>query len=191
MSENSEQKKKNGVLLGLLDVFETITFAIAVVVIIFSFFTRMCVVKGDSMNPTLIDGERLLVSDLLYEPECGDIIVFHQTGSTYNEPLVKRVIAVGGETIDIDFDTWTVTVTDPNGNKRILDETYAQFVGNPLRSNQVYPLYVPEGYVFVMGDNRFNSADSRLTSIGLVDERRILGKAIIRIAPLDKFGIID
>ena len=191
MSEITEKSKKSSTVLGLLDIVETIVFSIAVVVIIFSFLMRLCVVKGDSMNPTLIDGERLLVSDVFYEPEYGDIVVFHQTGTHYNEPIVKRVIAVGGETVDIDFDTWTVTVTDKNGLSRVLYEPYVQFVGHPLSSNQKYPLYVPEGYVFVMGDNRFNSADSRLTSIGLVDERRILGKAILRVAPFEKFGIID
>ncbi len=191
MSQMTEQTKKGNFALSILEILETIVFAIAVVILIFSFVMRLCVVEGDSMNPTLIDGERLLVTDMFYEPECGDIIVFHQTGAHYNEPIVKRVIATGGETVDIDFDTWTVTVTDKDGVCRVLSEPYAQFVGHPLTSNQTYPLYVPEGYVFVMGDNRFNSADSRLTTIGLVDERRILGKAVLRVAPLDKFGIID
>ena len=152
---------------------------------------RLCVVKGDSMNPTLINNEKLLVTNIFYEPEYGDIIVFHQTGAAYNEPMVKRVIAVGGETVDIDFSTWTITITNKNGLSRVIDEPYVQFEGPPLTSNMDYPLYVPEGYVFVMGDNRFNSADSRLSVIGLVDERRILGKAILRITPLDKFGTIN
>lgn len=189
--QTNEKKEKRNITLSLLDVFEVLVFSITVAILIFSFVMRICVVEGNSMNPTLINGERLLVTDLCYEPEYGDVIVFHQTGAVYNEPMVKRVIAVGGETVDIDFNTWKVTVTDKNGLTRVLNETYTQFVGNPLTSNLSYPLYVPEGYVFVMGDNRFNSADSRLSTIGLVDERRILGKAILRIAPFDKFGPIN
>ena len=197
ITEQTTKKEKPNMVLSLLDFFEIVVFSITVVILIFSFVMRLCVVNGGSMNPTLINGERLLVSDLFYKPECGDIIVFHQTGEYDNEPMVKRVIAVGGETVDIDFDTksdtCTVTITDKNGYSRILDEPYAQFI-EPIRSaqgNQTYPLYVPDGYVFVMGDNRYNSKDSRDLSVGLVDERRILGKAILRVAPFDKFGTID
>jgi len=191
MTEQTE--KKQNITLSLLDFFEIIVFSVTAVILIFSFVMRLCVVDGGSMNSTLIDGERLLVSDIFYKPECGDIIVFHQTGANDNKPMVKRIIAVGGETVDIDFNTWTVTVTDKDGNSRILEEPYAQFVG-PMYSNkgnQTYPLYVPEGYVFVMGDNRYNSKDSRDSSLGVVDERRILGKAILRVSPFDKFGTID
>lgn len=192
--EKTEQtEKKQNITLSLLDFFEIIVFSVTAVILIFSFVMRLCVVDGGSMNSTLTNGERLLVSDIFYKPECGDIIVFHQTGANDNKPMVKRVIAVGGETVDIDFDTWTVTVTDKDGNSRILEEPYAQFVG-PMYSNkgnQTYPLYVPEGYVFVMGDNRYNSKDSRDSSLGVVDERRILGKAILRVSPFDKFGSID
>ena len=191
ITEQAINKEKSNIALSLLDFFEIIVFSVAAVILLFAFVMRICVVSGDSMNPTLTNGERLLVSDMFYEPEYGDIIVFHQTGPYYNEPMVKRVIAVGGETVDIDFDTWTVTVTDKNGLLRTLHEPYVQFVGPPLTSNQTYPLYVPEGYVFVMGDNRFNSADSRLSTIGLVDQRRILGKAVLRVAPFSKFGTLD
>lgn len=191
LTEQTAKKEKQNIALSMLEFFEIIVFAITAVILIFSFVMRICVVKGDSMNPTLIDGERLLVTDAFYEPEYGDVIVFHQTGAVYNEPMVKRVIAVGGETVDIDFNTWKVTITDKTGLSRVLSEPYVQFVGYPLTSNLSYPLYVPEGYVFVMGDNRFNSADSRLNTIGLVDERRILGKAILRVAPFDKFGPIN
>ena len=145
------------------------------------------------MEKTLHEGELLAVSNLFYEPECGDIVVFHQTG-TLNEPVVKRVIATAGETVDIDFDTWTVTVTDRNGSSRVLDEPYMQLDPNiKFHSTSVlaYPYTVPEGCLFVMGDNRDHSADSRGGLIGPVDERRILGKVILRLTPFNKFGTVE
>ena len=150
------------------------------------------------MNKTLIDNEKLLVSNVFYKPKCGDIIVFHQTGYL-NEPVVKRVIAVGGETIYIDFDTMEVTVTDKNGNKRVLSEKYAfydsderlkrKYMAHP--TDHLFPLDVPEGYLFVMGDNRYNSLDSRYSEVSLVDERRVLGKVIFRLTPFDKMGTVE
>ena len=189
-------KRINGqkVVASMLEYVEILVFALAFVVIFFTFCIRLCAVSGDSMNQTLIDKEKLLVSNVFYEPECGDIIVFHQTG-TLNEPIVKRVIAVGGETIDIDFDTWTITITDDNNNvlRVIANEEYIFLdeTRSPLRSNQKYPLRVPEGHLFVMGDNRNISLDSRNVDIGCVDQRRVLGKVIFRITPLNKIGAID
>ena len=191
MPETKEKANKTNLALSLLDIFEVIVFAVAIVILVFSFAVRHCEVSGDSMNQTLKDKETLLISDLFYEPKRGDIIVFHQTGPNYNEPIIKRVIAVGGETIDIDLDTWTVSVTDKNGVTEVLDEPYAYIDNRKPYSQQVFPLYVPEGYLFVMGDNRNGSADSRVLEIGLVDERRVLGKVILRPTPFDKFGAVE
>jgi signal peptidase I len=198
--ENAEDliaKKNNArrdIVAWLLEYVEILVFSLAFVVVLFTFFVRLCAVKGDSMNQTLLDKERLIVSNILYEPEYGDIIVFHQTGAL-NEPVVKRVIAVGGETIDIDFDTWTITVTDDNNNiiRIIENEEYIYLDPQqiPLRSNQTYPLRIPEGHLFVMGDNRNISLDSRNLDIGCVDQRRVLGKVIFRISPINKIGTVD
>jgi len=198
---NSEKKDNKNIVASLLEYFEILVFSLAFVVLLFTFCMRLCEVSGGSMRQTLIDGEKLLVSNVMYEPECGDIIVFHQTGIYLNEPVVKRVIAVGGEKIQIDFDTWTVTVTDKNGNKRILDEKYMFLDDNPV-VKAIYdshpsdydfsqPMTIPEGYIFVMGDNRYNSLDSRFDDIGLVDERRILGKVICRLTPFEKMGTVE
>ena len=187
----SPQKKKHSAISAVLDYSEIFVFSIAFVVILFSFFFRICNVDGPSMEKTLLHGETLLVSDIGYKPERGDIIVFHQTGAL-NEAVVKRVIATGGETIDIDFHTWTVTITDKDGNTFILEEPYMNLDESyPLLTSDLeFPYLVPEGQLFVMGDNRNRSSDSRGTRIGLVDERRVLGKVIFRISPLDKFGAV-
>ena len=106
----------------------------------------------------------------------------------FNEPLVKRVIATGGEWIDIDFETWTVRVADNEKmeNAIIIDEPYIFLHGAGRYTSLTFPLYVPEGYLFVMGDNRNGSADSRHPKCGLVDERRVLGKVICRLYPFEK-----
>jgi len=191
MPEVNDKAKKKNLALTLLDFFEILVFALTIVILLFSFTMRLCTVSGDSMNNTLKHEENLLISNLFYEPKQGDIVVFHQTGNVYNEPIVKRVIAVGGETVDIDFDTWTVTVTDKDGVTCVIDEPYIYLDNYPTPNQQQYPLYVPEGHLFVMGDNRNHSADSRILEIGLVDERRVLGRVILRLTPFDKFGAVE
>ena len=132
----NQKSNSQGLVASLLEYFEILVFSLAFVVLLFTFCVRLCQVSGDSMMKTLVDGEKLLVSNVFYEPECEDIIVFHQTGYL-NEPVVKRVIAVGGEKIQIDFDTWTVTVTDKNGKERVLEEDYI-FLDDNIRTISDY-----------------------------------------------------
>ena len=196
--QKNDNKEQTSLAKELYDVFEILVIAACVVLLLYSFVFRLCRVSGGSMDTTLADGQMLVVSNINYTPEYGDIIVFHQTAPEnkmgLNEPIVKRVIATGGQEIDIDFDTWTVTVTDTDGTVTVLDESeYMYLEGGKaiVRSDWNFPMEVPEGYLFVLGDNRNGSTDSRSQIIGLVDERRVIGKALLRITPFNKFGNLD
>ena len=122
MSKTNSNKKLS-LSAEVFEWLEMIILSACIVLLVFTFVVRPANVDGQSMEDTLHHREMLLISDLFYEPERGDIVVFQKINSTHPEPIVKRVIATEGETVDIDFDTWTVTVTDASGNKRILDES--------------------------------------------------------------------
>ena len=187
--------KKNGFIGDLLDYLGIIVLAICLVLSLFSFSgLRLCTVDGASMENTLYHQERLVTWGLFYTPERNDIVVFHQTsesGSRFDEPIVKRVIGVPGDTVHINYLTWTVSVTDSEGNVTVLDEPYRKVVDYNPYGGAVATYYVEEGTVFVMGDNRNHSADSRDPDIGLVDQRRILGKVILRLTPISRFGAVS
>ena len=187
-----ENKRKSSFALESFDYISLILFAICLVIVVFSFFARLCVVDGPSMENTLYHSEKLIVSNVAYTPKAGDIVVFHETGSYYNEPIVKRVIAVAGETVHIEYfqGGMTVTVTDANGVARVLDEPYAKIVDANLYYEPM-TVEVEEGTVFVLGDKRNHSSDSRSDRIGLVDTRRIVGKVIFRISPISRMGVVN
>ncbi|MBO5944870.1 MAG: signal peptidase I [Clostridia bacterium] len=164
------------------DWLDSLIYAILLILLIFAFFFRVVGVNGDSMNPTLQSGDWLTVSAITNEVKTGDIVVITQPNSL-NEPLIKRVIAKGGDTVNIDFIEGTVTV-----NGKILYEPYIA-EKTEISGDYVYPLEIPEGYIFVMGDNRNDSLDSRFRTIGLIDERYVLGVAETRIYPFGDWKI--
>ena len=172
----------------IFDIAELFVFCASVILIIFSFIIRPTVVDGPSMEDTLINRDYLLVSDFAYTPTPGDIVVVHNVGLyLYDDPIIKRVIATGGQTVDIDFSTWTVTV-----DGKVLDEPYMKLTNDDLRtSDWIFPITIPEGYIFVMGDNRNHSADSRSRNIGMIDTRCVVGKAVVRVLPFDRFTVFD
>lgn len=197
------EKKETGLAVAAFDYVEMFVFAAVFVILLMTLCFRLCRVDGPSMNKTLSHGEKLVVSDLFYTPESGDIIVFHQTNDTrdgvsyedrFNEPIVKRVIATGGQYVKLDFETKKVYVSDDASfdESDLIEESYAYFSGDTWYQNtRVTEYYVPEGYLFVMGDNRNNSADSRSPEVGLVDARRVLGKVILRLTPFSSFGKVS
>ena len=170
----------------IFDVLELFVFCAAVILTLFTFVARPTVVRGPSMQDTLHDGDYLIVTELGYTPAQNDIVVVQNVSLPhYGDPIVKRVIAVAGQTVDIDFDTWTVTV-----DGEVLDEPYRKLTdGRQLTSDWTYPIEIPEGYVFVMGDNRNHSADSRTSEIGLIDTRCVVGHAVARVFPFSRLKI--
>ena len=163
----------------LLEWVESITFAGVVAFFLFTFVVRLVTVEGHSMEPTLVEHDRLVIQTLNYEPEVGDIVVIKLPDMN---ALIKRVIAVGGQTVDIDFDNGIVY---RDGIE--LDEPY--IMEPTYRSkDMVFPAEVPEGCVFVMGDNRNHSSDSRDMTVGMVPVERVIGKAVFRFMPLETVG---
>ena len=181
--------KKNKITKDIVDYIEIFVFSICFVMLIFSFLFRVCTVEGPSMENTLLEGENLIVTDVFYTPQRGDIIVFHDT-NTLNRPVVKRVIATAGESVKVTYSltSMTVQITKVDGTTEILEEPYTEY-DFPNYAPKDYGV-VPEGKIFVMGDNRSYSMDSRDDDIGFVDDRSILGKVVFRLTPFSRIGLV-
>lgn len=163
-----------------------LTTALVVLVLVFTFFGRLTRVDGHSMDNTLQNNQLLLVWSLGYTPQQGDIVVLNKTTVSHLDgvAIVKRVIAVGGQTVDIDYATSSVYV-----DGELLDEPYIKEpMFDRLGAQGSTHIEVPEGSIFVMGDNRNDSDDSRDDRIGTIDEDYVLGKAFFSIFPFSKFG---
>lgn len=207
---------------NFFDIFEPIIYALIAVVMISLFFGRLTVVDGDSMESKLSNGQYLLVSDFMlsYEPKQGDIVVVKGDfdGDYYDKPIVKRVIATGGQTVKIQF--YEYAPADVYVDGKLYETPTAIYLDNPNNAlsalteyeyyylkydfnggkrdkyaspyydyeTKVFEIKVPEGEYFMMGDNRYNSADSRIGEIGCIPKKYILGKAVFRLTPLTKMG---
>ena len=174
----------------ILDYVEMFILAILAVLVVFTFTFRLCQVQGSSMQNTLQNGEMVITTNIFYTPKQGDIIVFHQTSETLNEPIIKRVIATAGQTVKIDFSeknemTIWVDGVEYEDSHAFLDPLLKHIYPKHNFNSEtlIFEAVVPEGHVFVLGDNRDNSNDSRSAEIGFVDTHRILGKAILRTKP--------
>lgn len=150
---------------------------------VFSLFFRIVEVDGNSMRPTLNDNDKLLIYSFGYTPETGDIVVVGVADETQNT-LVKRVIASEGQKVDVDYNYGVVYV-----DGAALKEDYILSMTQQLNNEISYPYTVPKGCVFVLGDNRDDSKDSRSNEVRAVDADRIVGKAVIRLFPFDSFEI--
>ena len=172
------RKKTSGIAAGL-EYLHDIVYVLALILLLFTFCMRVVIVSGSSMFSTLVDGDYLL---LINRPLCGDfeqgdIVVASMDRFRGGHAIVKRVIATEGQTVDIDFRTGIVYV-----DGEALQEDYI-YTPTILSEGVEFPLVVEEDCVFLMGDNRGDSRDSRAPEIGLVDEREILGRAIFLAMP--------
>ena len=192
LPDTPEEEKNRTTAEEIFDWLDVFATAIITVVIVFSLICRIATVQGESMQNTLFTGDKVIISNLSYTPEQGDIVVVSRnannsldTVAASNEPIIKRVIAVGGQTVNIDFERGVVSVDGVD-----LEEPYTKTL-TTAKYDVEFPIYVPEGYIFVLGDNRNDSMDSRDSRIGdggLVDTRYVLGHAIFRIFPFDSIG---
>lgn len=188
--EEKDSYSLKNFFIDVMDIAEAAILTVFLFLLAFAYLMKPVTVDGGSMNPTLYDQDNLLILTTLPQPKNGQIVVLdNQISGRFTDPeqtsvlestgsgmvLIKRLIAKGGQQVDIDFETGTVKVDGVQ-----LDEPY---IAAPTTRNDgafSYPMTVPEGYIFVMGDNRLNSTDSRNPSVSLIPEREILGTVLLR-----------
>ena len=189
--ETNEEQAPRRPGADLYDWLQMFLGCVVAAVVLFNCVARLTRVDGDSMNNTLQDGEIMLIWSLGYTPKQGDIVVLNKTpvlltGWTEPRAIVKRVIATGGQTVDIDYMAGLVYV-----DGQPLDEPYLpeeMYLPGPTMQQTHWE--VPEGSIFVMGDNRNNSTDSRDDQLGTIDTGYVLGKAVLALWPMDRFGTV-
>ncbi len=177
-AEEEAGKKKDEEENSLFDWARSLVGAVLVVVLLFLFVAQLVTVQGPSMQNTLYAGDKVLVLRApLCKIEAGDIVMVHQYNAPLDETIIKRVIAVGGQTVDIDFYTGTVYVDGVAIEEEyIAERTYSA-------EGMTFPVTLGEGELFLMGDNRNHSTDSRSTLLGVVDERYVVGEAVFLLFP--------
>ena len=183
--EESRLSDRDALKVDLYFWLQALVMALVGLILVFTFIGRIIGMDGSSMMPTLHDHDMLLLQSIGYTPESGDVVVLSKKSFREGQPIVKRVIAVGGQTVDIDYQTGAVYV-----DGEALDEPY---LNEPMEEpwyEDLTSVTVPEGSVFVMGDNRNHSNDSRDVTLGTVDTRYLLGKAEFICFPFSDFGRI-
>lgn len=191
-NENNGTADNKNFFADMFDWMCSIFSAILCFIIIFALFARVITVDGESMVPTLQDQQRLIVSDMFYTPQYDDIVILYadklvnESSGGYGKPIVKRVIGLPGDTIRIDFVKGVVY-----RNGELLPDDYTNTPTNlPENFPNNQDVTVEDGKIFVLGDNRNGSKDSRSSDVGQVDMRYIMGKAYLRIWPLNALGML-
>jgi signal peptidase I len=182
-----KKKTEENLTLGqeLYQTLQSLVWIILVIIILFTCVARVTVVSGPSMENTLHGGDVVVTWSLGYTPKQGDIVVLTKT-SFQEESIIKRVIATGGQTVDIDYDAGAVYVDGV-----ALDEDYIkEEMWDIWGGEGLDHVTVPEGCIYVMGDNRNNSSDSRRLEIGIVDARCVIGRAVVVLFPFSDMGLL-
>ena len=177
--------KNSRIIVNVYEWVEALITSLIAVVIVFTFIFRVVNVSGPSMLPTLKSNDRVILNSMCYKPHNGDVVVITRTNKL-KEPIIKRIIAVENQVVDIDLNSGTVKVDGVE-----LDES--EYIQNGITNQPTdyeFPLKVPKGHVFVLGDNRPISCDSRYNDVGMIDEKYILGKAEIIVFPFNRIGKI-
>lgn len=201
MTDATDSKKRSP-RSGIADLAETLVITLFIVTLVFTYLLRIASIKGGSMENTLMHDDKVIVNLLDRSPENGDIVLINacdsytleddgtvRKGSGVGDIIVKRVIAKGGQTIDIDFTTGTVYVDDAKLREDYVKLGLTHADGGAFTGQ--YPVTVPEGYIFVMGDHRSVSKDSRSSDIGFVPEKCVIGTVLLRFYPFASFGAVD
>lgn len=176
--DKKDRTLKEKLIISIYENISMIAVGAVAVMLIFTFGFRVSGIEGTSMLPTLEDGDRVVLTAFDGNPKRGQVIISVQPNA-FDKPVVKRIIATENQTVDIDFTSGKVYV-----DGELLSEPY---INNPTINGDdvTFPVTVPEGYVFVMGDNRQGSTDSRSTKIGFIDENYILGVVKYRVVNID------
>ena len=188
-SKEEYNPEKPRIIDWVFDVVEMFVYVLAAVILLTSFVFKHSVVEGSSMNNTLQDGDHLIISDLFYTPERGDVVVFEDYSTVLKKAVVKRVIGLPGETVEVKLDSEGNVTVYINGT--LLEEDYAYNAKDVELYANYSPVTLGEDEIFVMGDNRYHSTDSRNSGVGPVKVDSILGKVLFRFLPFDSFGIIE
>ena len=178
-------KNQTSAAKEMFEWLQTIAVAVVIVVLTFTFILRVVRVDGPSMTPTLLDGQRVIVTELFYEPEVGDVVVVCVPGKS--DPYVKRIIATEGQVVDYSLSQNCLIVDGVPLEEEYINEEMTRL---DWYSDSVYPVTVGEGEIFVCGDNRNHSSDSRYADIGPIDTSNVMGKVVLIMTPLSEFGLV-
>ncbi len=186
--EPPKPRRVSPAVRSVMEWVETIVMAVVLVAVVFTFVARVITVDGVSMEPTYYNGDRVLVTKLVGQAQQGDVVI---VVGALEEPIIKRVVATEGQTVDFDPELGEVTVDgQPLPGSVFGIEDGITFVPDLPGMVLEFPQTVPEGCVFVLGDNRDNSTDSRFVTVGMVDQRNILGKVVFNLYPVSKIGFV-
>lgn len=190
--KKAPEQEKGSYKLDLYYWTQALVMVLVALILICTLVGRVIGVVGSSMVPTLHDGDLLLLQSLGYAPKQGDVVVLRKPGfpppPQDTAPIVKRVIAVGGQHVQVDYTTSTVYVDGVALDEPYINETMVDRYGYNMN---VLDVTVPEGSIYVLGDNRNNSSDSRHEALGTVDQRYVLGRVLCVMLPFQDFGPVD